>query len=145
MMTSILQYPFITGSSFTVNNCACSNVITTSPVYNWILFGKVAESGYAVPAYRPVVTSASSKNRYLTDVVTAAIPASSMTAELAVNGIITFTVPQSVNVVSSDTAVATATILNGTTTITGVAAGTATVTISDDQGAVVSTIVITVA
>jgi hypothetical protein len=68
-----------------------------------------------------------------------------MTAELAVNGIITFTVPNSVNVVSSDTAVATATILNGTTTITGAAAGTATVTISDDQGTTISTIVITVA
>jgi hypothetical protein len=145
MMTSILQYPFITGSSFTINNCARSNVITSSPVYNWILFGKLAESGYAVPAYRAVVTTASGKNRYLSDVVTAAIPASSMTAELAVNGIITFTVPNSANVVSSDTAVATATILNGTTTITGAAAGTATVTISDDQGTTISTIVITVA
>jgi hypothetical protein len=145
MMTSVLQYPFITGSSFTINNCNCSNIVTSSPVYNWILFGKIPESGYAVPTYRSIITTASGKNRYLSDVVTAPIQPSSMTVELAVNGIITFTIPQSANVVSSDTAVATATILNGTTTITGAAAGTTTVTISDEKGATISTLVITVA
>jgi hypothetical protein len=145
MATSILQYPLITSETFTVNNCASSNIVSSNPVYNWILFGKIGESGYAVPSYNPVITTASSKNRLLNEVITAAIPATSMTVELAVNGILTFTVPQSVDVVSSDGAVATATILNETTTITGVAAGTSAVTISDRTGKTISTIVVTVA
>lgn len=144
-MTSILQYPLISGPYFTINKCAASDVVRSSVVYNWILFGKIAESGYAVPKYEAVFTTPSGKNRYLTDVVTAPIPASSMTAELAVAGVITFTVPLSATVVSSDPAVATATITNGTTTITGVAAGTATVTISDERGTTVSTVVVTIA
>jgi hypothetical protein len=145
MMTSILQYPFVNGTSFIVNNCLSCDNVKNSPVYNWILFGKIAESAYATPTYNPVITVPSGKNRYLTEVMTTAIPASSATVELAVNGILTITIPQSAKVISSDTAIATATILGTTTTITGVAAGTATITISDDRNTTISTIVVTVA
>jgi hypothetical protein len=143
MMTSVLQYPFITGSVFTAN-CLSSGV-TSTPVYNWILFGKLPENGFAVPGYAPVVTSATGKNRYLSDVVTAAIPPSTMTVDLAVGGTMIVSISGSVNATSSDSAVATATIATNTVTITGVAAGTTTVVISDRFNNTVSTITVTVA
>jgi hypothetical protein len=144
-MVSILQYPFINASNFTVTSCLSTDVIKCNPVYNWLLYGKIAETGYSTPEYQTVTTLPSGKNRYLSSVVTTAIPASSGTVSLAVGGELILTIPQSVKVETSDVAIASAEITNEATTITAVAAGTATVTISDSVGNTISTIDVVVA
>ena len=69
----------------------------------------------------------------------------SATVTLAVAAIATFTIPNAVTVVSSNPAFATATITSGIITITGVAAGTTTVSVLDGGGNLVASIIVTVA
>ena len=69
----------------------------------------------------------------------------SATITLAVGAVATFTIPNAVNVTSSNPAFATATITSGIVTITGVAAGITTVSIVDGGGNQVASIVVTVA
>jgi hypothetical protein len=69
----------------------------------------------------------------------------SATVTLAVAAIATFTIPNAVTVVSSNPAFATATITSGIVTITGVAAGTTTVSVLDGGGNLVASIIVTVA
>ena len=64
---------------------------------------------------------------------------------LAVAAVATYTVKDAVTVISSTPAAATATITSGVVTITGVAAGTSTVTVKDINGDLLATIVVTVA
>lgn len=144
-MVSILQYPFINASTFTVTSCLHSDAIKCNPLYNWLLFGKIAETGYNDPAYETVTTVPSGKNRYLSSVVTSAIPSSTGTVSLAVGGELILTIPLSTTATSSDTAIAAATITNNTTTITAVAAGTATIKITDTVGNTISTVDVVVA
>ena len=67
------------------------------------------------------------------------------TVSLAVAAVATYTIPNAISVTSSNPAFATATINSGVVTVTGVAAGTATISVIDGGGNLVATIVATVA
>lgn len=69
----------------------------------------------------------------------------SSTVALAVGAVATFTIQNAVSVTSSNPAFASATITSGIVTITGVAAGTSTVSVVDGGGNLLASIVVTVA
>lgn len=145
MNTSVLQYPYFVGPYFTVNNCFCSGVVRSNPVYNWLFFGRLPENPVVSPLYRTTVVEPSARNRALETVTVKAIEPFTAKLDLAVGGTSTFTIPLASNVVSTDVAVATATFTTGVVTITGVAAGTTTVTVTDSTGNTIMTATVTVA
>ena len=115
------------------------------PVFNWLYFGKLPISQYVNPSYANQNITSGQINRYLTNVYVSRIPVVTSNITLAVGAVATYSFTGANSVITSSAATATATIASGVVTITGVAAGTSTVTISDISGNVIATITVTVA
>jgi hypothetical protein len=144
-MFYVLQYPNFTAYDYAARFSNRDGYVTSNPVFNWLIFGKLPESQTVDPAYYDEYFRANGQNRYISEFTVRAIPTNNLTADLAVGGVMTVTNPNSVAVVTTDPAIATATITDGVTTITGVAAGTATITIKDRANDNMYVIVVTVA
>ena len=89
--------------------------------------------------------TASSKNRYLKEVVINGITPLVSAVQIAVGATAEYTIANAATATSSNVAAATATLTNGVLTITGVAAGTSVITVSDINGDLLGTITATVA
>jgi uncharacterized protein YjdB len=144
-MFYVLQYPNFTAYDYAARFANRDGAVTSNPVFNWLIFGKLPESQTVEPAYFDEYFRANGQNRYISEFTVKAIPVNNLTADIAVGGTITITNPVIVNVTSSDEAVATASVVNGVVTITGVAAGTTTVTVKDRANDDMYIIAVTVA
>jgi hypothetical protein len=144
-MFYVLQYPNFTAYDYAARFANRDGAVTSNPVFNWLIFGKLPESQTVDPAYYDEYFRANGQNRYISEFTVKAIPTNTLTADLAVGGVMTITNPTSITAITTDPAVATATIASGVTTITGVAAGTATVTIKDRSNDNMYVITVTVA
>lgn len=144
-MVYVLQYPSFTAFDLVTGMCDRDNVITNSRIYNWLIYGKLPESLSLTPQYAQVYSEANGKNRYIHDVTVEPIPSGVSTVSLAAGSTMTITNPLIVSATSSNTAYATATVLDGVLTITGVAAGTAAITVKDKANDLMYTITVTVA
>ena len=85
------------------------------------------------------------KNRYLRSVYVKRIPKITMNVNLAVGATVTFNIDGVNKAVSSNPSFATATVSDNTVTITGVAAGTTVVNVTDVNSDIIATITVTVA
>jgi hypothetical protein len=144
-MFYVLQYPNFTAYDYAARFANRDGNVTSNPVFNWLIFGKLPQSVVADPSYADQYFRPDGQNRYIGEFTVRAIPPTSWTVGLAVGGVMTVTNPLAFSVVSSDEAVATVTVLNGVVTITGVAAGTTTITVKDNANDVIYNIVVTVA
>jgi hypothetical protein len=144
-MFYVLQYPNFTAYDYAARFVNRDDAVTSNPVFNWLIFGKLPQSFSEDPAYYDRYFRPTGQNRYISEFTVKAIPTNNLTADLAVGGVMTVTNPSSIAAVTSDPAIATATITSGVTTITGVAAGTATITIKDNANDSMYVIVVTVA
>jgi uncharacterized protein YjdB len=144
-MFYVLQYPNFTAYDYAARFANRDGFVTSNPVFNWLIFGKLPESQTVEPAYFDEYFRANGQNRYISEFTVKAIPVNNLTADIAVGGTITITNPVIVSVTSSDEAVATASVVNGVVTITGVAAGTTTVTVKDRANDNMYVITVTVA
>jgi hypothetical protein len=144
-MFYVLQYPNFTAYDYAARFVNRDDAVTSNPVFNWLIFGKLPQSFSEDPAYYDRYFRPTGQNRYISEFTVKAIPTNNLTADLAVGGVMTVTNPSSIAVVTSDPAIATASITSGVTTITGVAAGTATITIKDNANDSMYVIVVTVA
>lgn len=144
-MFYVLQYPNFTAYDYAARFANRDGAVTSNPVFNWLIFGKLPESQTVDPAYYDEYFRANGQNRYISEFTVKAIPTNTLTADLAVGGVMTITNPTSITAITTDPAVVTATIASGVTTITGVAAGTATVTIKDRSNDNMYVITVTVA
>jgi hypothetical protein len=144
-MFYVLQYPNFTAYDYAARFANRDDAVSSNPVFNWLIFGKLPESFSEDPAYYDRYFRPTGQNRYISEFTVKAIPTNNLTADLAVGGVMTITNPNAVAVTTTDPAIATATITSGVTTITGVAAGTATITIKDNASDNMYVIVVTVA
>jgi uncharacterized protein YjdB len=144
-MFYVLQYPNFTAYDYAARFANRDGAITSNQVFNWLIFGKLPESITGEPAYYDEYFRATGRNRYISEFTIKAIPTNNITASLAVGATMTITNPSMVTGTSEDTAIATVTITNGVATITGVAAGTTTVTIKDNANDNMYIIEVTVA
>jgi hypothetical protein len=144
-MFYVLQYPNFTAYDYAARFANRDDAVSSNPVFNWLIFGKLPESFSEDPAYYDRYFRPTGQNRYISEFTVKAIPTNNLTADLAVGGVMTITNPNAVAVTTTDPAIATATITSGVATITGVAAGTATITIKDNANDNMYVIVVTVA
>jgi hypothetical protein len=144
-MFYVLQYPNFTAYDYAARFANRDGYVTSNPVFNWLIFGKLPESQTVDPAYYDEYFRANGQNRYISEFTVKAIPTNNLTADLAVGGVMTVTNPNAVAVVTTDPAIATATLASGVVTVTGVAAGTATITVKDRANDSMYVIVVTVA
>ena len=141
-LPSCLQYKNVNAESYSKAFCKDA---TGTLAFNWMLNGQLGQNVQSLPTYFQQVVKASSKNRYLASVTVAAIPALRGTIPLATAAEATLTIPGAYSVSSSNTAYATATVASQVVTITGVAAGTATITVLDRNNKTAAVLTITVA
>ena len=139
------QYPSFTSLKFAQSLCDEDGCISKNPVFQWLMYGKIGEDLTIIPEYQDEIYYPSRKNTVIEEVEVRAIPASTSTVSLAVDATLTLTIKGIDHAVSSDTTYATVTVSNGTATITGVAAGTSTVTIYDQADNTITTVTVTVA
>jgi uncharacterized protein YjdB len=144
-MFYVLQYPNFTAYDYAARFANRDDAVSSNPVFNWLIFGKLPEAQTADPAYYDEYFRPTGENRYISEFTVKAIPVNELTADLAVGGTITITNPVAVKATSSDDAIATGTVVNGVVTITGVAAGTATITIEDRNNDNMYIVAVTVA
>jgi hypothetical protein len=144
-MFYVLQYPNFTAYDYAARFANRDGVVTSNPVFNWLIFGKLPESQTVEPAYFDEYFRANGQNRYISEFTVKAIPTNNLTADLAVGAVMTVTNPGMVASITTDPAIATVSITDGVATITGVAAGTATITIKDRANDSMYVIVVTVA
>jgi uncharacterized protein YjdB len=144
-MFYVLQYPNFTAYDYVARFVNRDNAVTSNPVFNWLIFGKTPESITADPAYYDEYFRPTGQNRYISEFTVKAIPVNTLTADLAVGGTLVITNPVINAATSADDAIATATVVSGVATITGVAAGTTTITITDKSNDNMYVITVTVA
>jgi uncharacterized protein YjdB len=144
-MFYVLQYPNFTAYDYAARFANRDDAVSSNPVFNWLIFGKLPESFSEDPAYYDKYFRPTGQNRYISEFTVKAIPVNELTASLAVGGTMTITNPAIKTVTSSDDAIATGTVTAGVATITGVAAGTATITIEDSSNDNMYIITVTVA
>jgi uncharacterized protein YjdB len=144
-MFYVLQYPNFTAYDYAARFANRDDAVSSNPVFNWLIFGKLPEAQTADPAYYDEYFRPTGQNRYISEFTVKAIPVNELTADLAVGGTVTITNPIIAKVTSSDDAIATGTVVNGVATITGVAAGTATITIEDKNNDNMYIVAVTVA
>jgi hypothetical protein len=143
-MNDILQYPTYRTFTCEVENRHLTS-IPQNIVTSWMLYGKLPQQVFVNPSYRDVIITPDGANRFLSSVTVSAIPTTKVTVELAAGATLTIGNAQASSVVSIDEGVATASITSGTITITGVAAGTTSVAVSDVSNNLIYTIDVTVA
>lgn len=144
MYQSVLQYRFIDTEFLSKSLCNYDGTLS-SPLYNWLLYGQIPTNVSAAPTYSTQNIEATGKNRYLASIYISRIPVVAISATLAAAATATFTFDGAYTVTSSNTGYVTAAISNGVVTVTGVAAGTSVVTITDISSNVIATITVTVA
>lgn len=144
-MISILDFGNVTSESYAEFVCDHEGCIHSSPVYGWLMYGKLPIDETVNPGYDDKTITAGMKNRYLRTVFVKRIPQITMTISLAVAAVATFTIDGAYSAVSTNPSFATATCVNDVVTITGVAAGTTVVTVTDINDDVIATITVTVA
>lgn len=144
-MFYVLQYPNFTAYDYAARFANRDNAVSSNPVFNWLIFGKLPEQVTVDPAYYDEYFRASGQNKYLGELTVKAIPVNKLTASLAVAATMTITNNTATTATSTDAAIATATITDGVVTITGVAAGTATVTVKDRSNDTMYIVEVTVA
>jgi uncharacterized protein YjdB len=144
-MFYVLQYPNFTAYDYAARFANRDDAVSSNPVFNWLIFGKLPESQTADPAYYDEYFRPSGQNRYIAEFTVKAIPVNTLTTDLAVGGTMTITNTVITNATSADEAIATVTVTDGVATITGVAAGTTTITIKDRSNDNVYIITVTVA
>ena len=143
-MFYVLQYPSFTAFDLVVSTCDRSGSVRNNQIYNWLMFGKLPESINVTPMYQQELYYANAKDRYIDNVEVNPIPPTTSTVSLATGATLTLATKQLKSATSTNAAFAKATVTNEVLTITGVAAGTATITASDEAGNTIYTIVATV-
>lgn len=144
-MIYTFQYPNFTTLRYAEFMCDRDGDITRLPTYQWLVFGKLPESQTLYPAYAEVYSTANGANKYISDVTVEPIPPTNTTASIAVGATLTINNPAIHSATSTDASIASVSVLNNVATITGVAAGTATITILDKAEDLMQTVVVTVA
>lgn len=142
-MLYVLQYPNFTTFDYAISMVDRDGAISQNKLYNWLLFGKLPESVNITPEYAEVY-QVPGRRGYISSVTVEPIPPGVGTVALAAGATMTITNPKIESAESSNVAYATATVSNGTLTITGVAAGTAVITVKDKANDLVYTITATV-
>lgn len=138
----ILSIPFITPYNYAKQFCEDAQ---NTPVYYWLLWGKIPENVVVDPSAATQEITASSKNHYLKEVIVNGITPLISAVQIAVGATAQYTIANAATATSSNAAAATAVLTNGVLTITGVAAGTSVITVSDINGDLLGTITATVA
>lgn len=141
----VFQYPSFTSLRYVQSLCDEDGCISNNPVFQWLMYGKIGENLTIIPEYQDEIYYPNRHDRYINQVEVRSIPASTSTVSLAADATLTLTIKGIDHAVSSDTAYAAVSVANGTATITGVAAGTSTVTIYDQADNVITTVTVTVA
>lgn len=81
-MVSVLQYPFLTPYGVATHiisaNAHCNDVIY-SPLFQWLLNGKIAENPVVTPTAEKQIIRPTSVNRYLESVIVEPIPTTTTT------------------------------------------------------------------
>jgi len=144
-MIYTFQYPNFTTLRYAEYMCDRDGDISRMPTYQWLVFGKLPESQTLYPAYTEVYSTANGRNKYISDVTIEPIPVTNTSVSLAVGATIAVSNPAIHDAISSDVAIATVSVVGTTATITGVAAGTTTVTIRDAAEDTMQIITVTVA
>lgn len=137
--TSCLDYSNINSESYAKS--FCSNI---SGIENYLLNYKLPQAVTFTPSYASQTKYVQGKNRYIQSAQVAPILPATITASLAASAVITFNSPYIIKGTSSNTAYATVSVADNVATITGVAAGTATIVLTDGKNTV-ATLTITVA
>ena len=140
----VFQYPSFTSLRYVQSLCDEDGCISNNPVFQWLMYGKIGEDLTVIPEYQDEIYYPNRHDRYISQVEVRAIKPSVSSVTLAAGATLTLTIKEISSAVSSDTAIATATVSNGTLTVTGVAAGTSTVTVYDSAKNLITTITVTV-
>ena len=143
-MLYVLQYPNFTTYDLATSMCDRDGSIKNSQLYGWLMYGKLGESITLTPLYDQVYSTPAAKNRYIQDVTVEPIPSGVASVTLAAGATFTITNPLSKSATSSNTAYATATVVDGILTIKAVATGTATVKVFDKNQDLMYTITVTI-
>ena len=143
-MLYVLQYPNFTTYDLATSMCDRDGSIKNSQLYGWLMYGKLGESITLTPLYDQVYSTPAAKNRYIQDVTVEPIPSGVASVTPATGATFTITNPRSKSATSSNTAYATATVVDGILTIKAVATGTATVKVFDKNQDLMYTITVTV-
>ncbi len=146
-MFNVLEYSRVRPYGYCLSTISYGqekSTLNSSPVYRWLLTGKIPESPTITPTNVTQVITPSGVNRTLQTVtVKGKFPATyqvtvevGKTASVGLDGAATAT-PETV-------ATATATVANDIVTVTGVAAGITTVRIYDAAGTLIGIVITTV-
>jgi len=144
-MLYVFQYPSFTSLRYAQSLCDEDGCISKNPVFQWMMFGKIGEDVYVQPSYQNEIIYPSRKNTVIEEIEVEAIKPTVSSVTLAADATLVLTIKGIDHAVSSDTTYATVSVANGTATITGIAAGTSTVTVYDQADNVMATITVTVA
>lgn len=146
-MFNVLEYSHVRPYGYCLSAISYKrekSALNSSPVYRWLMAGKVPESPIVTPTNVTQVITPSGANRALQTVtVKGKFPATyqvvvevGQTASVGLDGAATAT-PETV-------ATATATVANNIVTITGVAAGITTVRVYNAAGTLIGVVITTV-
>ena len=146
-MFNVLEYSQVRPYGYCLNAISYKrekSALNSSPVYRWLMAGKISESPIVTPTNVTQVITPSGVNRALQTVtVKGKFPATyqvvvevGQIASVGLDGAATAT-PETV-------ATATATVVNNIVTVTGVAAGITTVRVYNAAGTLIGVIITTV-
>lgn len=143
-MAYILQFPTFTQYEQTVSVCDRDGSISRSPIFTWLMYGKLPETTTVVPSRVDQSITPSAKNRYLEEVIVKGISAVTQTVTLAVGATLLISTIGVGSVSSSSTSIATGEVSDNIITITGVSAGSAIITVKDTSNDLMYTVNVTV-
>ena len=143
-MAYVLQFPTFTQYEQASAICNRDGCITRSPIFAWLMYGKLPETTTVVPSRVDQSITPSAKNRYLEEVIVKGIATVTQNVTLAVGAALTISSIGVGSVVSSSTSIATGTYADNLITITGVAAGSTVIKVYDTSNDLMYTINVTV-
>ena len=143
-MAYVLQFPTFTQYEQTVSICDRSGYISRSPIFAWMMYGKLPETTTVVPSRVDQSIIPSAKNRYLEEVIVKGIAEVTQDVTLAVGATLTITSIGVGSVTSSNTSITTGIYADNLITITAVAAGSAVIKVFDTANDLMYTINVTV-
>lgn len=138
----ILKIPYYTPMTLISHFCPTAY---NSPLYNWLVWGRIAENPIITPSMRTQVVTPSGKNRYLDSVTVMKNAVMNSAITIAVGAEATYTIAEAATFTNTDDNVATATLTDGLLTVLGVVAGSTTITLKDSNNDTVAVISVTVA
>lgn len=138
----ILKIPYTTPSILVDSFCS---TIKNTPIYNWLMWGRIAENPVITPSMQTQEVMPSAKNRYLNSVkvLKNAVIESTVTLEVGAEASYTFAAAKSLTL--TDETVATVTLEDGVVNILGVVAGSTVITVKDSNNDTIATINVTIA